>query len=180
MRQSSKAALGGIISALSVVVMLCTYISPFLVYTAPAFAGILLVLIVKESGYKWSIGTYFCVSLLSLFIIADKEAAVFYIMLFGYYPVLSLFLNDKIRNKIIRFLIKLCVFNGAVFVAVFLCSYFFGISYDDLYAEGAFYILAFMFLLNVLLVIFDVLIDRLCFLYIKKLQKKFRKMFNIR
>ena len=63
MKESSKAALGGIVSALAVVVMLCTYISPLLVYTAPPFAGVLLLLIVNELGYKWSLGTFFAISL---------------------------------------------------------------------------------------------------------------------
>lgn len=180
MRQSSKAALGGIISALSVVIMLCTYISPFLVYTAPAFAGILLMVIVKEAGYKWALGNYACVSLLSFFIIADKEAAVFYIMLFGNYPVLSMFLGDKIRNTAFRFLIKFTVFNASVLLAVFLCSYFFGISYDDLYNEGYVYLIVFAVLLNILMLIYDILIGRLIVLYVKKIQSKFRKLFNIR
>ena len=78
MRESSKAALGGIVSALAVIAMLVTYLSPLLVYTAPPLAGILLILIVNEIGYRWAFGTYVSISLLSVFLIADKESAVFY------------------------------------------------------------------------------------------------------
>ena len=52
MRESSKAALGGIIAALSVSIMLLTYISPLLVYTVPVISGLLLLIIVTEIGYK--------------------------------------------------------------------------------------------------------------------------------
>ncbi len=115
-----------------------------------------------------------------MFVIADKESAVFYTMLFGYFPVLSLFLNEKIRSNLIRFVIKFLVFNGSVISAVLICSFVFGITYDDLFSDGIVFILIFIVLLNVLFVIFDLLIDRLCLLYVNKLQKKFRKLFKVR
>ncbi len=180
MRQSSKAALGGIISALSVVIMLCTYISPFLVYTAPPFAGILLILIINELGYKWAVGTYICVSVLSVFLIADKESAVFYTMFFGYFPILSLFLDDKLKSRLIRFIIKLITFNLSCASAIFICAYVFNISYDDLKSEGKLFIYIFIVLMNIMFIIFDFLISRIQFVYLSKLRKKFRKLFNIR
>ncbi len=64
MRESSKAALGGIIAALSVSMMLLTYLSPLLVYTAPVLAGLLLLIIVNEIGYRWAIGTYAAIGML--------------------------------------------------------------------------------------------------------------------
>ena len=65
MRESSKAALCGIVAALAVVIMMITYISPVLVYTAPPFAGLILLLIVNEVSFSRAVGTYFAVSLLS-------------------------------------------------------------------------------------------------------------------
>jgi len=87
MRESSKAALCGIVAALAVVIMMITYISPVLVYTAPPFAGLILLLIVNEVSFSRAVGTYFAVSLLSLFLIADKEAATFFTCFFGFYPI---------------------------------------------------------------------------------------------
>ena len=98
MRESTKAALGGIVSALAVIVMLVTYLSPLLVYTAPPFAGILLILIVNELGNKWAVGTYVSISLLSIFFIADKESAVFFTMFFGYYPILKLWMDAHLKR----------------------------------------------------------------------------------
>ena len=110
MRESSKAALGGIVAALAVVVMLATYISPLLVYTAPPFAGLLLIFIIKEIGYSWAFGTYAAVSLLSVFVIADKESAVFFTFFFGFYPILRSFLCKKI----------LCLIRFYSFIFVFI------------------------------------------------------------
>ncbi len=178
MRESSKAALCGIVSALSVVVMLSTYISPFLVYTAPAFAGILLLLIYNEVGIKGSIATYVSICLLSLFVISDKESAVFFTMLFGYFPILSCYLNGRIKNGIVRLLIKISVFNFSCLISLVLCTFVIGISTESIFDEGLLYVILFVALLNVLFFVYDVLIGRLQILYLLKFQRKFRKMFN--
>lgn len=180
MRESTKAAIGGIISALAVVIMLCTYISPLLVYTAPPFAGLLLILIVNELGYKWAIGTYISISLLSVFVIADKESGVFFTMLFGYYPILAIFFDEKFKNKVIKQIIKLFIFNGACVSSVVICMVVFNISYDDLFEDGIVFFVLFAVLLNVLFFVYDILVTRLQLLYKLRIQKKFRKLFNIR
>ncbi len=180
MRESSKAALCGIISSLSVVIMLSTYLSPFLVYTAPAFSGLLLLLIINELGYKWAAGTYITVSLISAFIIADKEASVFYTMFFGFYPILGFILNKKISNKIIRTLLKFITFNLSCLISFAVCMYVLSLDMSDIIGDGIFFTVIFAFLMNILFFVYDILISRLQVLYVTKLQKKFRKLFNIR
>lgn len=180
MRESSKAALCGIISSLAVVIMLSTYLSPFLVYTAPAFSGLLLILILNEIGYKWAAGTYISVSLISAFVVADKEAAVFYTMFFGFYPTLGFVLNNKINNKIIRLLLKFLSFNVSCIISFLICMYVLALDMSDISGDGIFFTVVFAFLMNVLFYVYDMLIIRLQELYVKKLQKKFRKLFNIR
>ena len=178
MRESSKAALGGIIAALSVCIMLLTYISPILVYTAPVFAGLLLLVIVAEMGYYWGVGTYAAVSILSVFIIADKEAAVFYTVLFGYYPILREYINGKIKNRILLFVIKLFVFNLALVSSVAVCNYVFHIDYSEFSGGGKILIAVFLVLMNVVLFLYDLLIAKFTVLYRTKLHKKIIKMFK--
>ena len=180
LRESTKASLGGIIAALSIVIMLLTYVSPLLVYTAPPFAGILLLIIINELGFRWSVATFAAVSLLSVFIIADKEAAVFYTMFFGYYPILVTGINKAVKNKLVNFVIKFFVCNIACIISIFVCTFFFGVSYDDIFSEGLWFIIAFILLMNVFFVIYDNLITKLQLLYVMKIQKKIRKLFNIR
>lgn len=178
MRESSKAALGGIIAALSVSVMLLTYISPVLVYTVPVFAGMFLLVIVEEIGYKWGIGTFAAVSLLSVFMIADKEAAVFYTMLFGYYPILREFICGKIKNRLVLFLIKLFVFNASLFIAIAVCSYVFLIDYSEFSDGGKIMMIVYIVMMNAVLFLYDLLIAKFTLLYKHKLQKRIRKMFK--
>lgn len=180
MRESSKAALCGIISALAVVIMLSTYLSPFLVYTAPAFSGLLLLLIINELGVKWATGAYVTVSLISAFIVADKEAAVFYTMFFGFYPIIGFVLNKKVRGIIVRTILKFAVFNFSILVSFAVCMYVLSLDMSDIAGDGIVFTVIFAVLMNVLFFVYDILIMRLQELYKKKLQKKFRKLFNIR
>lgn len=179
MKDSSKSALGGIIAALSVSIMLLTYISPSLfVYSAPAVAGVLLVVIVGEMGYKWALGTYVAVGILSIFLIADKEAAVFYVLLFGYYPVLRSFLAEKLTNRGIIWVIKIFIFNAALALAVFTSSFVFGVDYSEFMEKGKWLAAFFLLLMNLLLIIYDFLLDRLMLVYTKKIHKRIRKLFK--
>ena len=178
MRESSKAALGGIISALAIVVMLITYFSPLLVYTAPPFAGLLLIVIVNEMGYKWALGTYAAVSLLSVFLIADKESAVYFTMFFGYYPILKLFLDSRVRFRLLRVALKVLIFNVSIAASVLICVFVFHIPYDDLTDKGYVMLAVFWALLNVLLYLFDRLVGGLQVFYQKKLGKRIRKIFR--
>jgi len=178
MRESSKSALGGIIAALAVSIMLITYISPFLVYTAPPFAGILLIVIVSELNYKWAVGTYTAISLLSLFLLADKEAAVFFVMLFGYYPILRGFIYSKLNNKILLCGIKLFVFNLALFLSVSICNFVFGIDYAEITDGGIWFIILFIAAMNVILFLYDFLIAKVTLLYKTRIQKRIRALFK--
>ena len=178
MRESSKAALGGIVSALAVVVMLVTYLSPLLVYTAPPLAGILLLLIVNEIGYRWAFGTYVSISLLSIFFIADKESAVFFTMFFGYYPILKLFMDGRLHSRPMRALLKFLIFNVSVAAAIAICVFVFHIPYDDFTESGYVLLCVFWVMLNFLLVVYDFLITALQNLYRRKLKEKIRKIFR--
>lgn len=180
MRESSKAALCGIISSLAVVIMLSTYLSPFLVYTAPAFSGLLLLLIINELGIKWAAGTYVTISLISAFIVADKEAAVFYTMFFGFYPIVDSVLNKKVGSVIVRTVLKFLTFNISCLVSFAVCMFVLSLDMSDIIGDTAAFTVIFALLMNVLFFVYDVLIMRLQELYVKKLRKKFRKLFNIR
>lgn len=178
MRESSKAALCGIVAALAVVIMMITYVSPVLVYTAPPFAGLILLLIVNEVGFSRAVGTYFAVSLLSLFLIADKEAATFFSCFFGFYPILRIFLDKRIKLKAIKWIIKVLVFNLSLLSSVCVSMYIFNIDYSDFADGGKYMTYLFFVMMNVVFVLFDFLIGRLQILYFLRLQKRFRKLFK--
>ena len=178
MRESLKIALGGMIAALSVVIMLITYLSPFLVYTAPPFAGLLLICVLEEIDRKWAFGVYVAISLLSLFLIADKEAAVFYTMFFGYYPVLRSALEKKLKKKLPVFFIGLLVFNLSAAGAIAVCAFVFHVDYSEFSEYGRILTALFILLMNLCFFFYDVLLRKLKQLYLIKIQPRLRKLFR--
>lgn len=178
MRDSSKAALGGIIAALSIVVMLITYVSPLLVYTAPPFAGLLLIVIVLEINGKWAFGTYAAVSLLSVFLIADKEAAVYFVVFFGYYPILREKLFQKLSKRLPRLLIEATLFNAAMAVGMLAAQYFFAVDYSDFTNGGRLFVALYWALMNVVFLVYDYLIEKLILVYKKRFQTRVRNLFR--
>ena len=178
MRESSKAALGGMIAALSVVIMLITYLSPLFVYTAPPFAGILLIVILEELDMKWAFGTYAAIALLSLFMIADKEAAVFFLCFFGYYPIIRASISTKINNKPFLFFIGLLLFNIACAAGVAICAFVLHIDYRDFYQSGKIFLAVSIVLMNLVFAIYDLLLSRVHLFYIKRVKSHIRKIFK--
>lgn len=180
MRESSKAALSGIICALSVVIMMTTYISPLLVYTAPPIAGLLLIIIINEINTKWAVGTYFAVSLLSVFLIADKESSVFFTLFFGFFPIASTLIDKKIRKKIVAFVMKFLIFNVSCAISLTVCIYVLGVDYEDIFGDGMALAVVFIVLFEILFLVYNVLVSKLHQLYVMKFSKRVRKMFNIK
>ena len=99
--ESQKIALCGVLSALSVVVLLVGNVLQIGTYAAPMLASFLLIPVLEDYGKKYALLLYAVVSLLSL--------------LLGYYPVLRVRLNN-IRRGVPRWMAKFGCFNAAVVV----------------------------------------------------------------
>ena len=177
MRQSSKTALGGIISALSVLLMFLTAVIPFMTYAVPLIAGTLLVLMVREVGSGWAFAVYAAVSLLAVFIIPDKEAATFYVAFFGYYPIIKPHIEKRLP-KALQWIIKYLIFNLACVAGVALTIYVFGIPFDETGKLGKYGVYIALALANVTFLFYDILLDKLIYLYDKRWRKSFLRIFK--
>ena len=113
--ESQKIALCGVLSALSVVVLLVGNVLQIGTYAAPMLASFLLIPVLEDYGKKYALLLYAVVSLLSLFLVPDKELVLFYVLVLGYYPVLRVRLNN-IRRGVLRWMAKFGCFNAAVVV----------------------------------------------------------------
>lgn len=113
--ESQKIALCGVLSALSVVVLLVGNVLQIGTYAAPMLASFLLIPVLEDYGKKYALLLYAVVSLLSLFLVPDKELVLFYVLVLGYYPVLRMRLNN-IRRGVLRWMAKFGCFNAAVAV----------------------------------------------------------------
>ena len=113
--ESQKIALCGVLSALSVVVLLVGNVLQIGTYAAPMLASFLLIPVLEDYGKKYALLLYAVVSLLSLFLVPDKELVLFYVLVLGYYPVLRVQLNN-IRRGVLRWMAKFGCFNAAVVI----------------------------------------------------------------
>ena len=104
--QSKNMAMGGVFAALAVVIMNLGGLIPVATYTTPVLCMVLLKVVLLYCGRRIAWGWYGAVSLLSMLMSPDKEAAAVFLCL-GYYPILKPWIERR-RGKWIW---KLLVFN---------------------------------------------------------------------
>ncbi len=173
---SYRVALGGIVSALCLVTMFLAGVLPAFYLLLPMIAGVLMMIIAVEVSRSWAFLTYIAVSLLSLLVTFDKEAALVFIMIFGHYPIVRLYLQ-KIPLKGLRAFIKLIIFNICVLSYFYVTVYIFGLDemleeFDDYGKYGAYAMLA---LCNVVFLMYDVNLDACYNIYRRRFAAKLKK-----
>lgn len=171
-RPAFRLAVCAIVAALGVVLMLITSLIPVGTYAFPMIAGALLVPIVIEFGVRWALGVYAVVSLLSFFVAGDKEAVLYFVMLFGYYPMLKNLIERKLPNKVVGFIIKLAVFNAAAIGAFFIASFLLAIPPEEYTLFGIYMPAAFLLFGNLLFVLYDFALNSFIVLYVRRLRDK--------
>lgn len=172
-RGAKSIAVGGIFSAAAVVVMLLGGILPFSTFAGPMFAGLFLMPVCVELGCKTALLAYCAVSFLSFLIVPDLETALFFVFLFGFYPIVQAFFL-KIKNKALQIAAKLLLANLSIAVIYTLLLFVFAspaiwaeFSGLSTWALGLFVLLAnFMFLL------YDVMVTKVKLVYILRFRRK--------
>ena len=112
MRNNAKQmALGGIFAALAVTIMSLGGMIPLATYVCPMLCMMLQFTVLIFCGKRTAWAWYGAVSILSLLLGPDKEAAAIFLAL-GYYPILKPRL-DRIPGG---FLVKLVLFNIVILI----------------------------------------------------------------
>lgn len=174
MKSSVKVALGGAVAALGLVLMFLTAIIPFGTFAFPAFAGMLMVVIVIEIGYGFSVAVYIVTAVLSFLLVPDKEAALIYTAFLGFYPIIKS-LIERLPNKVMQYVVKLIIFNvcmvGAFFIAIHLLS----IPKESFNLFGVYLPYVFLLLGNLAFLLYDFCITRIVTIYLFKWHDKLNK-----
>lgn len=157
--------------------MLLTGVIPFMTYALPLAAGALLILAVIEINKRWAFFVYVAVSLLSVFVVPDKEAAVFYVSFFGYYPIIKSTL-EKHLNIVVEWIVKLVIFNASTVAGYFFTTYVLGIPFDETGEFGKYSLLILLALANAVFIAYDVMLTKFITLYLMKFRKSFHKIFK--
>lgn len=161
-------------TALSVVILSLSNFIPILAYASPLFAGLLLIGVIDELGEKWGWMAWAAVSLLALVLLADKETAAFYIFT-GFYPMLKPKL-EKIKPKLLRIAVKLTVFSAVIGLMYALLIFIFRLDtvLSDFRAAGMILNMISFIVLILILMIYDMLIEKMRILYNKRIKPKIK------
>ena len=170
MKNTLKIAFCGVIAALSVVIMFLTGVVPIATIAIPALAGCFIIPVVAECNVKWGAGVFCVVALLSFFLATDREAFLIYLLFFGYYPVLYAVL-DKVKNKVLKYAIKLIIFNIAAVCEVLIVTFVFGIPFETISFLGPFTAVVLLIIANLTFILYDYALKGLIIMYFAKLHK---------
>lgn len=176
MKNSTRLAVCGIVTALSVVLLFLGGITFILAYTMPMLVGLFMIMLKRTFGASSAWITYAAVSALSFMLVADKECMLMYILFFGYYPIIQDSIN-KIKIKPAGVFVKLLIFNIMVFAVQLILVYVFGIPFLE-EGEGKWLIILFAALMNLVFVFYDRILTSLAALYKIKIEKKIKKYFK--
>lgn len=174
MKSSVKVALGGAVAALGLVLMFLTAIIPFGTFAFPTFAGMLLVVIVIEIGYGFSVAVYTVTAVLSFLLVPDKEAALIYTAFLGFYPIIKS-LIERLPNKVMQIVIKLILFNACMIGAFFIAINLLSIPKESFNLFGVYLPYVFLILGNFAFLLYDFCITRVVTIYLFKWHDKVNK-----
>lgn len=171
-RTAFNIAFCGIVSAISVIVMYLSLIPAF-AYAVPAIAGMFIWTVGEQTERKWAYLSYLTVSLLSFILVPELEADFFLLFFFGYYPTLRHTL-DKIKNKVLRYMARLGIFNIAVIIVYNILVIMLSAEemLEGLEDFGQYAVLVFWAAGNVAFVLYDLCLDTIKMAYIKLLKPK--------
>ena len=125
---AANIALGGVLAALAVIVMSMGTLIPVATYVCPMLCALMLQLVLKLCGSRIAWAWYGAVTLLSLLMAPDKEAAAVFLAL-GYYPIVK----PKLDRRKGKWLWKGLLFNSVILLMYWVLMHLFG--FDQLASE---------------------------------------------
>jgi hypothetical protein len=173
MNQSVRLAFCSMITALSTALLFLAGLIPASTYALSAFAGILLFPVVIELGTGWAVSVYVSAGLLSFLLSGDKEAALAFVLFFGFYPVFKARAESKKKEYAI--LAKAAYFNLTAIAEYWLGIYLLGVKTETLGRLGSFGPWVLLVCANVFFWIYDYAFSLLVVTYMKRYHRIFSK-----
>ena len=120
---ASQVALGGVLAALAVLIMSMGTLIPVATYTCPMLCCLMLQLVRMLCGNRIAWAWYGAVTLLSILMAPDKEAAAVFASI-GYYPIVK----PKLDRKKAKWLWKGLLFNSSILAMYWILLNFLGME----------------------------------------------------
>lgn len=160
-------------AALSVAAMLMTGLVPMADFALPALAGLFLVPIVVEAGYKAAWTCYGAVAVLSILVAPLKECALYYAAFLGFYPILKSWLEMK-HNRVVEWVLKILLFNICLAVITFSAWLVFRFpGFSELFQSAWWVLAGGLLLFNAVFIVYDVALTQLISAYLRWFRPKY-------
>ena len=153
--------------------MLLTGLIPMAEFALPAMAGVFLMPLVVESGYKPAWMAFGAVSLLSAILAPNKECALYYIALLGFYPIVKS-LIDRIKSGAVRWVIKFLVFNVSAAAIGLSAMFVFSFpGYKEMLEEAWWMLAGGWLFMNFAFLVYDIALTQLITAYLRWFRPKY-------
>ncbi len=180
--KTKKLTLSALLAAMGVVLLLIGAFIEVLDLSMAALASFFCIFAVIElgHGYPWMI--YAVTGTLAIILMPQGLGGWFYILFFGYYPIIK----EKVEKltRPLSWIFKLLIFNTSVTFYGIISYFLFFSELEMLLNEfsallggnpiGAVLIAVIYAIFNVIFVLYDIALTRLITLYYMKLRKKFK------
>lgn len=166
-------AFASVIAALSLVFMFITAFIPVGTYALPCIAGAMLAAVVLEAGYISAAVVYVTVSILSVLLVADKEAVLYYVVFLGFYPILK-GLFERIRLKTLQYMLKFLLFNICMVGAFFIGTALLSIPKESFELFGIYLPWVFLLMGNAVFIVYDICLTRIITQYANIWRKRIK------
>lgn len=172
-KKTYSLAFSSVIAALSLVFLLVTAVIPVGTYALPCIAGAMLAAVVIESGYIAAFTVYGVVSVLAFLLVADKEAALYYVAFLGFYPILK-GLFERIKSKIVQYIAKFSAFNACMVAAFFVSITLLSVPKESFELFGIYLPWVFLIAGNAVFIVYDICLTRIISQYVLRWRSKLR------
>lgn len=162
-------------AALAVAFMLTSYF-PYLTYAIPAIAGLFVMVVVIELDCKWAAGAYLSSAVL-VFLSAEPESKLLYVLFFGYYPIIKAML-ERCRKPLLEWPAKIILFNAAVLVVYLVLGKAIGFSMEEFGNFGRYGAYLLLAAANAVFILYDIAVSRIAMTYMYMLHPKIKKIFK--
>ena len=165
---SFQIALGGIVTALCILLIFAVGFFPLFVFVSPMLSSLLIFVLNYECGTKTAVVSYISTSLLALFLSPDKEAAMVFAAFFGCYPIINVFIS-KLKSVAFQWVLRIGFFNISMIAGYFiLIKLFTAVTLDDF---GQWTAPLLLLMGNAVAVLYEFALRNVSRLYVKKLRK---------
>ena len=180
--RTKKLALGAMLAAMGVVMLAIGGLIEVLDLSMAALASFFCIFAVLEMGKGYPVMVYATTGVLAVLIMPQWLSGWFYLLFFGYYPIVK----EKLERlpRAVAWILKLLVFNVAITVYAVICYFLFFGELELLMNEfstlfggmnvGGVLIAIVYAILNLVFVMYDFALTRLISLYLTRFRRRFR------